>query len=306
MSHGQTMGRLEWGLLLFLSLLWGASFFFFKVLVTELPPFTIVLGRVAIASVVLNILLRVQGGHLPTSGAEWRDHFILAVTNYVMPYALIAYGEKHISSGLASILNAMVPIFTMLMAHALTRSEKLSWNKAAGVAFGLIGVVCIVGPSALQDIGGRNLLGEFACLTAAVLYGFGNVFGRRFRGWPLLQVATSQVTASLVVVLPLACFVDHPWTLPLPSLPVWGALIGLALLSTVVAYNIYFHILSKAGSTNISQVAFLVPISAVLLGIAFLGETLSANALAGMAVIGLGLAAIDGRLLRWLKRSTPA
>lgn len=306
MSSGQTMGRLEWGLLLFLSFLWGASFFFFKVLVTELPPFTIVLGRVAIASAVLNILLRAQGGRLPSSMAEWRDHLLLATINYVIPFALIAYGEKHISSGLASILNATVPIFTMLVAHALTHSEKLSWNKAAGVVFGLVGVVCIVGPSALHDVGGNNLLGEFACLTAAISYGFGNVFGRRFRGRPLLQVATSQMTAAFVIVLPLACLVEHPWTLPVPSLPVWGALIGLALFSTVVAYNIYFHILAKAGSTNISQVAFLVPISAVLLGIAFLGETLSANAIAGMAVIGLGLAAIDGRPLQWLRRRRTA
>lgn len=296
------MGRLEWGLLLVLALFWGASFFFFKILVTELPPFTIVLGRVGIAAFCLNVLLRATGGRLPSGATEWRDHFILATTNYVLPFALIAFGEKHITSALASILNAVTPIFTMLMAHMLTRTEKLSWNKAMGAVFAFAGVVIVIGPGVFRSFGQGGLLGELSCLSAAVLYGFSNVFGRRFRSRPLLQVSTSQVTASFVVVLPLSAVIDQPWTLPLPSLPVWGALIGLAVISTVVAYTIYFHLLAKAGPTNISLVAFLVPVSAVLLGVIFLGEWLSANALAGMLVIGLGLAAIDGRPLMWLKR----
>jgi drug/metabolite transporter (DMT)-like permease len=300
------MGRLEWALLVILSLFWGASFFFYKVLVSELPPFTIVMGRVGIAALVLNVLLRARGGRLPSRWPEWRDYFVMAALNNVIPFALIAYGERHISSGLASILNAMTPIFTVLLAHWATHNEKLSWNKAVGIGFGFAGVIILIGPSALDDIGGNNLLGELACLAATISYGFGGVFGRRFRSQPLLTVATAQVTASTLLVVPLAALADRPWTLAIPSVPVWGALLGLSLVSTVVAYLIYFHILAKSGATNISLVTFLLPISAVLLGVLFLSESVNMNAIAGMLVIGLGLAAIDGRLLQRLRRPSAA
>ncbi len=305
MAGDQKMGRLEWALLLILSLFWGGSFFFYKVLVRELSPFTIVLGRMAIAALGMNIVLAARGGRLP-GPSQWPAYFVLAALNNVVPFALIAYGERHISSGLASIINAMTPIFTVLVAHWATHNEKLSWNKAAGIVFGLAGVIVLIGPSALGDIGGKNFLGELACLAATVSYGFGGVYSRKFTGQSLIGVVTAQMTAAAVMAAPLAALFEQPWTLAMPSLPVWGALIGIATVSTVVAYLMYFHILAKAGATNMSLVTFLVPVSAVLLGVLFLDETVSANALTGMLVIGLGLAAIDGRPLQWLKRLAAA
>jgi drug/metabolite transporter (DMT)-like permease len=299
------MGRLEWALIGVLSLLWGASFFFYKVLVSELGPFTIVFGRVLIAALVLNVLLRARGEKLPATFAEWRGYLVMAALNNVIPFALIAYGEKQISSGLASIINAMTPIFTVLVAHWATHNEKLSWNKVAGIGFGFAGVIILIGPSALSDIGSGNVIGELACLAATISYGFGGVYSRRFAGQPLIKVVGTQMTAATLLVTPLAAVFERPWMLPMPSLPVWGALFGISLLSTVVAYLMFFRVLAKSGATNISLVTFLLPISAVFLGVAFLGEHISVSAVAGMLVIGLGLAAIDGRPLQWLRR-TPA
>jgi drug/metabolite transporter (DMT)-like permease len=296
----QHMGRIEWALLTILSLFWGASFFFYKVLV-ELGPFTVVLGRMGIAAAVMIPVLYARGGKLPTWRA-WGPYFVMALLNNVIPFSLFAYSERHITSGLASIINAMTPIFTVLVAHIWTHNEKLSWNKAAGVGCGLLGVVILIGPAALADIGGKDVLGEVCCLLATVSYGFSGVYGKRFSGRPLNEVVTGQVVAATILVAPLAILLEQPWTLPAPGLAVWASLTGIALVSTVAAYLIYFHILAKAGATNISLVTFLVPVSAVLMGVFFLGETVNVSAIAGIVVIGLGLACIDGRLFILLKR----
>lgn len=293
-----TMGRREWALFLLLSFFWGASFFFYKVLVTALGPFTIVLGRMGIAAVIMNLFLAVRGERLPPA-REWGPYFLLALLSNVIPFSLFAYGEQTISSGLASIINAMTPIFTVIVAHFWTQNERFSWNKAAGVACGLAGVTILMGPGAL---GGNSIVGELACLGSTISYGFGGVYGKRFSHRSLFVVVTAQLTAATVLVAPLALLFEHPWTLPMPSTDVWSALFGIALVSTVLAYLIFFHILNKAGATYISLVTFLIPVSGLFLGTVFLHETVAPTDLAGMAVIALGLAAIDGRPLLWLRR----
>jgi drug/metabolite transporter (DMT)-like permease len=304
MSGDHTMGRLEWALFLLLSFLWGASFFFYKLLVS-LGPLTVVLGRMGIAAVAMNLLLFARGQRLPPL-SQWGPYFVMAALSNVFPFAMFAYSERHISSGLASIINAMTPMATVIVAHYWTQNEKLAWNKALGVVFGLVGVTIVIGPSAFDDLGGKSLLGELACLAAAISYGFGGVYGRRFSGQSLFAIVTAQLTAATLLVLPLAAIFEQPWTVPMPGWTVWSALIGIALASTVLAYLIFFHILAKAGATNISLVTFLVPVSALILGVAFLGETVNANAITGMLVIGMGLAAIDGRPLQWLRRLSTA
>ena len=304
MSSGD-MGRLEWALMLVLSFLWGASFFFYKVLAGEMGPFTVVLGRMGISAIVMNLILVSRGERLPPL-KRWGPYFIMAALNNVLPFALFAYSERHITSGLASIINAMTPIFTVLVAHWWTHNEKLSANKIAGVVCGLAGVSILIGPSALGDIGGKNVLDELACLAATISYGFAGVYARRFSGQPLIRIVTMQMTAATIMAAPLAAFVEQPWMSPMPCLAAWSAVAGIAILSTVLAFLIYFHILAKAGATNISLVTFLIPISGVLLGVAFLGESVDVGAIAGMLVIGLGLAAIDGRPLQWLRRPSAA
>ena len=291
------MTPLDWTLLLTLSILWGGSFFFVGVAVKALPPFTHVLLRVAIAAAALHLVLRVMRTTTPWDSKTWLAFFGMGLLNNAIPFSLIVWGQTQIASGLASILNATTPLFTVLVAHVLTADERLSKGRIVGVLLGLAGVVALIGPQALVGLG-QDVLAQLAILGAALSYALASIFGRRFKrmGVPPLATATGQVTASSVLLLPVALIVDRPWTLPSPALPVWAAIIGLALLATALAYILFFRILASAGAVNLMLVTFLIPVSAILLGSAFLGESLAPMDFIGMALIGLGLAAIDGRL----------
>jgi len=290
------MGAREWMLMLLLSVLWGGSFFFFKVLGRELPPFTVVLGRVALAALLLNASLLLRRDPMPVSPRLWGSFIVMGILNNVVPFTLIVWGETRISSGLASILNATTPIFTVLAAQVLTHNEKINWNKGIGVLCGFTGVAVLIGPSVIASIGGSDVMGEVACLCAALTYGFAGIYGRRFKAIPALKVATGQITGSTLVLIPLTAVIDHPWTLPMPSAHAFEAWVGISVFSTALAYMIYFRILAVAGATNLMLVTFLLPISALLLGAFFLGESITLPAIGGMVLIGMGLIAIDGRL----------
>jgi drug/metabolite transporter (DMT)-like permease len=243
---------------------------------------------------------------MPASPRLWADFIVMGVLNNVVPFSLIVFGEARISSGLASILNATTPMFTVLVAHMLTSNEKLTRSKFLGVTVGFGGVAVLAGPSALAGLANQNAIGEVACLGAACIYAFAGIYGRRFKGVSPIKVATGQVTGSTLVLIPIVALVDRPWTLPAPTPATWGALIGIALLCTVLAYILYFRILAAAGATNLLLVTFLIPVSAILLGSLVLGEALGVREFAGMALIGAGLAFIDGRLLSaFLRRAKP-
>lgn len=291
------MGAFDWGLLIALSILWGGSFLFVGVAVKELPPFTIVLLRVAIAALALHIALRVLRIALPHDPATWTAFFGMGLLNNAIPFSLIVWGQTQIASGLASILNATTPIFTVVLAHALTKDERLTWPRMTGVLIGFGGIVVLIGPEVLHGLEAAALA-QIAVLVAACSYAFAGIFGRRFKrmGVAPLATATGQVTASSILLLPLAAIVDRPWTLSMPGVEAWGAVIALALLSTALAYVLYFRILASAGAVNLLLVTFLIPPSAILLGVMVLHEALQVTELAGMALIGVGLAAIDGRL----------
>ena len=188
-------------------------------------------------------------------------------------------------------------MFTVVAAHFLTRTERLTWARAIGVVFGVLGVVVLVGPDAVRGLASENLPGDAACLLAALSYAFAGIYGRRFKGLPSLHVATGQITGATLVMLPIAAVTERFWALPPPSATAWGAFAGIALLCTVLAYILYFRILSTAGATNLLLVTFLLPISALLLGGLILGERIQPTAFLGMALIGAALAAIDGRAI---------
>jgi drug/metabolite transporter (DMT)-like permease len=311
MSNGRTnqvMGLAEWGLLLLLSLLWGGSFFFSKVALAELPPFSVVLARVGIAAMALNAAIVLSGRRMTADRRPWGRFAVMGAINNLIPFSLIFYGQTQIPSGLAAILNATTPLWTVLLAHWLTRDEHLTPNRLAGVVVGFVGVVILLGPELLSGLGVQSLA-QLAVVGAAVSYAFAGIFGKGFRSVPPLVTATGQVAATAAMMLPIALLVDQPWTLPAPGLVTWGALLGLALLSTALAYGIYFRLLATAGATNLLLVTFLIPVSALLLRTLVLGERLAAGDFVGMAAIGLGLIAIDGRLLRRLRvggAATPA
>jgi drug/metabolite transporter (DMT)-like permease len=300
----RTMGRREWGLLLALAVLWGGTFVFVEAAIRELPPLTIVALRVGLAAFALDLLLAVLGRRLPLRRRALAAFLGMGLLNNAIPFSLLVWGQLAVTGGLAAILNATTPLFTVLAASALTDDERAGPSRLLGVAVGLAGTVVVVGPEALLDAGDA-LLPQLACLAAALAYALAGIFGRRFRrlGIPPLETAAGQVTASSLVMIPLALALDRPWTLPGPATEAWAAVVGLALLSTALAYVIYFRILAVAGAVNLLLVTFLIPVAALGLGAGLLGEPVVTREILGMAVIGAGLALIDGRLPRLARKA---
>ena len=296
----QSMGVLQWMLLVLLSLLWGGSFFFIGVAVRELPPLSIVAGRVLLAAGVLWLVVLLTRQAFPWRGEVLRAFVVMGFLNNLLPFTLIVWGQTHIAGGLASILNATTPLFTVLIAHVATQDERLNLNKALGMLMGFLGVVVLMGWELLAR-GGDHVMAELAVICAALSYAVAGIYGRRFAAMGLAPIttATGQLTASALLLLPLALFWDRPWTLSVPTVPVWLALSALAILSTSLAYILYFRILKTAGATNLLLVTFLIPVSAVSLGVFFLDESLAAQHMVGMALIGAGLLILDGR---WVRR----
>jgi len=300
-ATGPKMGRREWGMLFALAVLWGGSFFFNAVAVRELPSFTLVWLRVAVAAAALLLSLRLLGQPLPTERRVWAAFAAMGLLNNVLPFVLIVWGQHHIASGLASILNATTPLFTVLVANRLTSDEKLTPLKLAGAAIGFAGAVFMIGPDVLSGLE-TSVTAPLACLAGALAYALAGIFGRRFRRMGVAPMATAagQVCASTLLLLPLMLLIDRPWTLPMPHVATWAAVLGIGLLSTALAYVLYFRILAAAGATNLLLVTFLIPVVAILLGASVLSETLLPRHFGGMALIGAGLACIDGRLPRML------
>ena len=299
----QRMGAREWGQLLALSVLWGGSFLFVGIAVREIPPVTLVAARVAIAAMALHVALRILRVPFPTSRPVLFAFVGMSFLNNVIPFTLIAWGQSHIASGLASILNATTPLFGVLVAHFFTTDERMTGRRLAGVLIGFSGVAAMIGPAALAALG-VDVAAQAAVLCAALSYGFSGVFGRRFRrlGVPPLATAAGQVTASSLILIPMSLIIDRPWSLPAPGLAAVAALVALALVSTALAYILFFRVLASAGAVNISLVTLLIPVSAILLGVVVLGESLQAKHGLGMALIAAGLACIDGRVLEMARR----
>lgn len=298
-TANRPMTAREWAMLLTLSVVWGGSFFFNEIAVRQLPVFTVVVCRVALAALILLAVLRLSGQHLPRGRAVWAAFFGMGVLNNVIPFSLIVAGQQQVASGVASILNASTPLFGVILAHLVTADEKLTPKKLAGVIVGFLGVAVMIGGDAAQGLGG-HLGAQLIILAGALSYAFAGIFGRRFKamGVTPLATATGQVIASSVILLPMVLVIDRPWMLPAPGWDAIAALIGVAAISTAFAYLLYFRLLASAGATNLLLVTFLIPVSAILLGVVFLSETLLPRQLAGMGLIGLGLSLIDGRLWR--------
>jgi drug/metabolite transporter (DMT)-like permease len=299
-----SMDLREWIMLILLSILWGGSFLFMKVALAELPTFVIVFARVGFAAITLLVYLKIGGEVVPSGKQVWLAFFVMGFINNLVPFSLLVWGMTEIASGLAAILNAMTPVFTVLVAHFMTSDERISINKISGVVLGLAGVVVLIGFEALDGFS-ASLLAMLACLGAALSYAFAAAYGRRFKklGIRPAQVAFGQVSASSLLLFPLAMYADSPWNLPMPTLTTWMALLALGVFSTALAYVLYFQILAVAGATNIALVTLLVPISAIFLGWFILDEALSQNQFGGMALITAGLFVIDGRLFRIFKNN---
>ena len=286
-------------LLIVLSVLWGGSFFFNGVVLQELPPFTTVLLRVSLAAIILLPGVWLYRLEFPRGVAGWKPFFAVALFNNVLPFSLIVSGQTYVASGLAAILNATTPLFTILV-MAIAGEERLSARRVVGLIVGLFGVIILRG-DALGFAGGQGL-GILLCLAGAFSYGIAAMVARRhLGGTPPLASATFQLLASTVMMTVVAGAIERPWQLPMPGASTWFAVLGLAALSTALAYIVFFQILQRSGATNVMLVTLLIPVTAILLGTFVLGESISLREIAGAVVIGSALLVIDGRVLKFCR-----
>lgn len=286
-----------WAQLIFLSCLWGGAFFFAGVAVKEIPPLLLVLLRVGIAAIGLNLFLLLRGPSIRQALPFAGPFLALALLNNIVPFSLMFAGQTAIGAGLASVLNATTPVWTLILAGYVFRTETPAWNKLLGVVLGIAGVAVMIGPGLLAGLGGP-VWAKFALLGTALSYAFAAIYARRFALLPPIVVAAGQLAASTVIMIPVVLATTGLTALTAASTPVWAAVILLALMSTALAYIIYFNLISRAGASNASLVTLLIPVSAIILSSVFLNEQLELFEIAGMALIALGLVAIDGRLLR--------
>jgi len=293
----------DWAILGVLALIWGGAFFLIGVAVRHVPPFTYVLLRLTIAATAMWAMLAWRRQALGLPRQAWSAIVLLALLNNALPFTLFGWAQTHIASGLASILNATTPIWGVIVAHLFTADERITPRKLAGVLVGFAGVAVMIGPGLIDSLGG-GVLAELACVVAALAYALAGVWARRFKamGVSPFSVTTGQLTVGAAMMLPVALIGDRPWTMAWPPLEAWAAISALAIVCTAFGYVLYFRLIDRAGATNALLVTLLVPPTAILLGVLFLGEVIAPHDFAGLGLIALGLAAIDGRLLARLRR----
>ena len=280
----------ELALLLALATLWGGSYTLIKLGVATIPPITLIAARTAIAGLLLLVIMRMRGVTMPTDVATWRRFIFQACLNSVIPWTLIAWGERFVDAGLATILNSASPIFTFLFTAAITRHEAASPRKLFGVVAGMAGICLIVGVDAFRDLG-AGIVAEIAIVAATICYACAAIFSRGFKGLDPMAPAAGSLVAGAVILIPLSLVVERPWTLS-PSTSSLAALLALAVFSTAIAFVIYFRLIQTLGSVGTTAQAYLrVPIG-VAISVAFLGESLSQTAWIGLACVVIGVAAM--------------
>ncbi len=285
----------DWVRLLCLSVLWGGSFFFVGVAVKELPPLTVVFARVGLAALLLLPLIRIYRLPVPKTLAGWRPFIVMALLNNVLPFCLLVSGQTMISSGLASVINAMTPVFTVLVLAAFGE-ERLIARRVAGVMLGLFGVIVLRGLDLHVD--SQQSFGILLCLAATVVFGFSALWAKReLHGVEPLAAATFQLICSGLMMFMLAMAIDRPWQLPMPHVTTLLALVSLAALSTALAYILFFQIIRGSGPGNVMLVTLLVPVTAIALGYVVLDEVVTLREIVGALIIASGLVIMDGRLL---------
>jgi drug/metabolite transporter (DMT)-like permease len=281
---------LEIALLLLLAALWGASYTFIKIGVETIPPLTLIAGRTLIAGALLLLVMRARGVALPRDAANLRRYFCQACLNSVVPFTLIAWAERTVDAGLATILNSTSPIFTFLITLCFMRHQPATWRRLLGVVSGLAGICLIVGVGALGSLG-REVIAQLAIVAATICYAGAAIFGRTFANLNPMVPATGSMLCGAAVLVPTSLAIDRPWTLS-PSSASLSALAGLAVISSALAFVIYFRLVRTIGSVGVTAQSYLrVPIG-VAIGVVFLGETLATTAWVGLIFIVLGVAAM--------------
>lgn len=298
MTQSPKLDGTGWLLIGILSILWGGAFFLIEVGLRSYPPITLVFMRLVLAVPPMWIAMRLMGQRLPSEARVWGLLAVVGALNCALPFILFFWGQQYLDSGYASILNATTPLWGVITAHFLTSDEKATPARILGVLIGMAGIVVMVGPEAMKGLS-NNLLAQIACIISTIFYSFAAIYGRRLSQTELtpMAVATGQTMMAALMMVPVVVLVDQPWTMATPRLDSTLAGLTLALFSTALAYTLYFRLIDHSGASNAQLVAFLMPILAVILGIAFLGESLSGGQIVGAALIAIGLAILDGRLV---------
>lgn len=286
--------------ILLLAAIWGPSFLFIKVAVQDIPPVTMVMARVALASLTLFLIIRAQGRKLPPLGRVWFHFAFMGFFAHALPFVLFSWGELHVDSALASILNGTTPLFTVILAHFLVADDRMTPLKLAGTLLGFAGLVALVAPSLLAGVQVETW-GLLGMAVAAICYAVTIIYSRQhLRGLPPLVAPAAQLMMAAIFLLPVSLVVERPYTLPFPSLPALASLLSLSLLGTAVAFTVYYHILEKMNASELSMVTYLMPVFGVALGVVVLGEKLNWNAYLGCALILLGVMTVNGVFrFRW-------
>jgi drug/metabolite transporter (DMT)-like permease len=300
MAAALRMTAREWGLLVILSVLWGGSFILASIALKETTPLGLAFFRIGIAALALVALGLLMGLPFPRRFSEWRAFAFLALVGNVIPFVLLYWAQTQITGGLASILNAMTPVFTILLAHVATQDEKIDLRRFLGVLTAVGGVATTIGPSALTH--GGQIWPEIAVLATGCCYAVASVYARRFRAYPPITTSLAQLAVGAFLILPFVLFQGAPFRVAAPSMVTLLCILALGVLSTALAFIIFFRVLSRAGAANTALVTLLVPVSAILLGALVLGDTLVGRQYAGLALIACGLLIIDGRPLDSLRR----
>lgn len=275
-------------LLLILGTIWGSSYLFIKVTVADVPPLTLVAGRLTLAAVILWGVMAASRQAMPRRRSLWGAYTVMGFFSGTLPYVLISWGEQYISSGLAALLQATMPIFTVLMAHFAIREERLTVASVLGVAVGFAGVAVLMLPDLRQGLH-ASLWGQAAIVASSASYAGAAVYARlRLRGQSPMASTTGQLTMGAVLTLPLALLIDRPFDLS-PSPQAWWAWLGLILLGTVIAYIIYYAIIERTSATFVSMVTYVIPVNGLLLGALVLNEALTLNVLVSAALILTGV-----------------
>jgi len=293
------MSTSDWLRLIVLSIVWGSVFLFVSLSVRSIPEFTLVFLRLAIAAAGFWLLVLATRTRMPRDRRLWGEFLISGLITNAIPFTLITWEQTQVEGGIASVLNAMTPCFVVVLAHFLTKDEKLSVRKAIGTLVGFLGAYILMSPDLEGGLSMRSL-GQLAGLTASLAHAVAGIYGKRFRNLPPLVAATGMLTCAALWELPVALIVDQPWDMQ-PDATALGAVVVLGLL-TVAAYLLYYRILPSAGATNLMLATLLSPVFAHILGAAVLGEAIYVTSVIGMVVIVVGLSIMDGRVLRWLRR----
>lgn len=287
------MSGTNWLKLSILALLWGGSFIFVELALTGFSPITLVFARMALAAALLFAIVLARKLPIPKSPQIWFSYAIMGTLANVAPYSLFAWGQQHITAATASILNATSPIFVVFAAWKFGAEAKPRLPQIIGIMIGFTGVLILMSPGIREGISAQRL-GELAILAAAASYSAGSIYGKRFNETPALVNAAAMSACSAIILLALSVTIENPSDLQ-PDLTAWLAIVGIAALSTALAFLLYFNLLHTAGPTFLSLVTYLIPIAAISLGVLLLHEPLPNTSIAGVAVIFLGLLILDGR-----------